>query len=84
MARKTESVHQFERDPKYRLTKEKTVVRCDDGAVYEFERPKDEPLARLVVGFQPDGSKTHTGKRMPRLPDAVEETVETLLGGWSK
>jgi hypothetical protein len=32
---------------------------------------------------QPDGEMTHiSGRKI--LPSAVEETVETLLGGWSK
>lgn len=86
MSRKVESVHTFTRDPKYRMTKEKTVVRCDDGTVYEFEDsdsiPKHDP-PRLVKAFQPDGSVTHTGARKV-LPQAVEETVEGLLGGWSQ
>lgn len=86
MARETESVHQFEHDPQFRLSKEMTVIRCDDGTVYEFEKPKDEPdgiAPTLARAHQPDGSITHTGSRAV-LPDAVEETVETLLGGWSK
>jgi hypothetical protein len=86
MARDVNSVHEFTHDPPYGLEKEKTVVRCDDGTVYEFEQsdslPKDAP-PRLVRAFQPNGRMTHVdGQKV--LPDAVEETVETLLGGWSK
>lgn len=86
MTRKPESVHTFEHDPEYRLTKEVTVVRCDDGSVYEFEKTDGQPKGappRLTKAFQPDGSMTHTGARKI-LPDAVEETVDTILGGWSK
>lgn len=87
MARETESVHTFTHQPhKFAMEKEKTIVRCDDGAVYEFEETdglaQDAP-PRLVRAFQPDGSMTHvSGHKV--LPSAVEETVETLLGGWSK
>lgn len=85
MAREVESAHTFEHDPKYRLSKEMLVVRCDDSAVYEFERALDAPEDdwRMTHGFQPDGEMTHTGARKI-LPGAVEETVETLIGGWSK
>lgn len=86
MQRQVESVHTFTRNPKYRMQKEKVVVRCDDGTVYEFEDsnslPKGSP-PRLVRGFQPDGSLTHTGS-YKRVPDAVDETLDTLFGGWSK
>lgn len=86
MAREIESVHQFTHDPKFRLGKEMCVIRCDDRTVYQFEKPVDRPDRvgyRLVKAFQPDGSVSHQGARKI-LPDAVEETVETLLGGWSK
>lgn len=86
MSRNVESVHQFRHEPKFRLSKDMTVVRCGDGTVYEFEKPTDEPdgiSPTLTRAYQPDGSVTHTGSRAI-LPDAVEETVETLLGGWSK
>jgi hypothetical protein len=68
------------------MEKEKVVVRCDDKTVYEFEDTdgiaQDAP-PRLVRAFQPSGDMTHTGARKI-LPDAVEETVTTFMGGWSK
>jgi hypothetical protein len=87
MARETESVHTFTHKPHtLAMEKEKTVLRCDDGAVYEFEESdgmaRGEP-PRLVRAFQPDGEMTHISGRKV-LPSAVEETVETLFGGWSK
>lgn len=87
MARDVESVHTFTHQPsKFAMEKAKAVVRCDDGTVYEFEEhdglAKDQP-PRLVRAFQPDGSMSHTGARKI-LPEAVEETAETLFGGWSK
>lgn len=86
MGREAETVHTFDHDPKFRLSKEVTVVRCDDGTVYEFEKAKDEPESlapRLVRGVLPDGEVVNQGTRKA-LPAAVEDTVETLLGGWSK
>lgn len=87
MARDAESVHTFtHKAHEYGMEKEKTVIRCDDGAIYEFEDAdslaKDAP-PRLVRAFQPDGEMTHiSGRKI--LPSAVEETVETIFGGWSK
>ncbi len=83
MARSIESVHQFEHSQPYGLPKDKTVIRCHDGAVYEFERAEGRNSARLVRGFQPDGSMSHVGSSS-RLPAAVEETVSMLLTGWSE
>lgn len=83
MAREVESVHQFTHDPKYRLEKELTVVRCDDGTVYEFEQATDEPKPKLAKSHQPDGSLSHTTTR-GRLPSAVKETASVLLNGWEK
>jgi hypothetical protein len=83
MAREVESVHQFEHNPRYRLAKHKTVVRCKDGTVYEFEQAIDEPKPKLAKSHQPDGSISHTSTR-GRLPAAVEETANVLLGGWEK
>lgn len=83
MARHVQSTHQFTHDPQFRLSKEMLVVRCDDKTIYEWEKPKDEPNWRMTHAIQPDGSMTHTGARKI-LPDAVEETVGTLLEGWSK
>lgn len=83
MAREVESVHQFRHEPKFRLSKDMTVIRCDDGTVYEFEKADGNPRWRMTHAFQPDGTMTHTGARKI-LPDAVEETVETLLEGWEK
>lgn len=83
MAREVESVHTFERDPKFGLAKEKTVVRCDDGATYEFEEADGSPVPRLVRGFQPDGSMTHVSGSAA-LPGAVKETANLLFEGWSK
>jgi hypothetical protein len=83
MARTVESVHQFAHEPKYRLAKEMTVVRCEDGSVYQFEQPHDSPNPRLAKSHQPDGSLSHTNTSS-RLPSAVEETVGVLLNGWKK
>jgi hypothetical protein len=83
MARDVESVHTFTHEPKYRLNKEMCVVRCDDGTVYEFEKPTDEPHFTLAHSIQPDGELRHTTTK-GRLPSAVEETVSVLLNGWSK
>ncbi len=86
MAREVESVHTFSQERKYRLDKEVTIVRCDDSTVYEFEdvdgAPDSQP-PRIRKAIQPDGSFTHTGSRKI-LPSAVEETLDTLFGGWSK
>jgi hypothetical protein len=81
--REVESIHQFERDSKYRLNKDITVIRCNDSAVYEFERAAGRKTARLVRAFQPSGEMSHLGSNK-RLPAAVEETASVLLEGWSK
>ena len=85
MAREIESVHEFShKSHQFGLEKEKLVVRCDDGAIYEFGRAVDEPdTFNLVRRFQPDGSLS-TSRAI--LPAAVKESVNTLLGedGWSK
>lgn len=83
MAREIETVHQFEHSQKFGLSKEKTVIRCDDGAIYEFEKAADQLHHRLVRGFQPDGTMTHIGTSS-RLPEAVSETVAMMFAGWSK
>lgn len=87
MSRQVESIHTVtHKAHRHALEKELTVVRCDDGTVYEFEKTDGQARGsppRLVRGFQPDGSMTHTTGRKV-LPNAVEETVETVLGGWSK
>jgi hypothetical protein len=83
MARTVESVHQFTHEPKYRLTKEMCVVRCDDGTVYQFEQAIDEPSPKLAKSHQPDGSLSHTNTSS-RLPSAVEEAVDVLFNGWEK
>jgi hypothetical protein len=85
MAREVETVNQFEQhaDDYRRLTKEKTIIRCDDGAVYEFCQPDGRPVPRFVRSFDPDGTMKNTsGRKM--LAGAVEETVETLFDGWKK
>lgn len=86
MAREVEQVRTFTHNEKFSPTKEKTVVLCDDGSVYEFEKTdgmaRDSP-PRLVRSFDPDGTMRNvTGRKA--LPATVEETVETILGGWSK
>lgn len=87
MGREAESVHTFtHKAHRHALEKEMTVVRCDDGTVYEFEKtdgqPRDAP-PRLAKAFQPDGEMTHiSGRKI--LPSAVEETMDTLFNGWSK
>jgi len=83
MSRNVESIHQFRRDEKFRLTKDFTIIRCDDGTIYEFEKPKGNPRPRLVRSFDPDGTvRNKSGRKM--LASAVEETVETMFGGWEK
>jgi hypothetical protein len=82
MAREIDQIHEFERDPTYGLTKEVTVVLCDDGYIYEFAKAVDEPNARLVRGFDPSGELTHVDGG--RLPSAVEETAKSLLGAFNK
>jgi hypothetical protein len=86
MAKEVESVNTFTRDRKYRLNKDITIVRCDDGMVYEFEEVEGAPAEkgpRLRKSIRPDGSFAHTTARKI-LPGAVEETMETMFGGWSK
>lgn len=85
MEREVQQIHEFEQNRKFDQRKEKTVVRCDDGAVYEFEKTegmaRDSP-PRLVRSYDPDDSLPNVSRKV--LPNAVEDTVETLLGGWSK
>jgi len=84
MAREIESVHTFtHKSHQFGLAKETTVVRCDDGAIYEFVRPEDQPNHRLSRRFQPDGELS-TSRGV--LPAAVKETVNNLFGEskWSK
>lgn len=87
MGREVEQVRTFERNPKFGLRKQKLILRCNDGAVYEFEKaaghPSDEP-PRFVRSFDGSGTKMRNTGARKRLPDAVEETVETLVGGWTK
>lgn len=85
MAREIASVHQFENSHRefWQLRKDYTVIRCEDGTVYEFQKPDGRPSWELSHAVQPDGERTHTGARVI-LPDAVEETVSTLFEGWSK
>lgn len=83
MARKVVSVHRFERDPKFRLAKEFVVIRCDDGAVYEFEKPEGARSHRFIKTLHPDGSRTNTGSRK-RLPESVESTVGNLVERWER
>lgn len=83
MAREVESFHQFtHQSHKFGLEKEVAVARCDDGAVYEFERPTDGPESfRLVARFQPDGSRSLSNGV---LPAAVKETLDSTLPEWFK
>lgn len=82
MAREIESVHQFEHQShKFGLPKEKVVMRCDDGAVYEFEQAEGRSQHRLVRRFQPDGTLS-TSRGV--LPAAVKETANTIINGWTK
>jgi hypothetical protein len=70
-------------DEKYRLTKEKTVIRCDDGTVYEFVQPDGHPRPRLVQSFDPDGTvRNKSGQK--RVANAVNKTVNRLFGSWDK
>lgn len=83
MAREVESIHQFRHDPKFRLAKEKTVIRCDDGSIYEFSQADGSPRPRFTRSFDPDGTMRNvSGRKM--LASAVEETVDTLFEGWEK
>lgn len=83
MTRNVESIHQFRHDPKFRLSKDKTVIRCDDGAIYEFEQADGRRQPRFIRSFDPDGTmKNVSGRKM--LAGAVEETVDTLFEGWEK
>ena len=85
MAREIETMHEFVHKPhKFALEKEKMVLRCDDGAIYEFGRAVDESETyRLVRRFQPDGELSTT---KAILPAAVKQTVSDVLGenGWMK
>lgn len=83
MAREVESVHQFTHSAPYSFEKEKTVVRCDDGTVYEFEVSESSPEPRLVRSVRPDGTFAHTNTN-GRLPAAVKETASDMFGRWSK
>lgn len=78
MAREIESVHTFtHKTHKFALEHECLVMRCDDGAVYEFGKAVDEPTFRLVRRFKPDGTLS-TSRAI--LPAAVKQTVNELLG----
>jgi hypothetical protein len=83
VSREVKSVYQFEHDPKYRLTKERIFIECDDGAMYEFVQPEGHPRPRFRRSFDPDGTVRNNGTRKV-LADAVEETVETLFNGWKR
>ena len=85
MARSVQSTHEFTFQRNfYSLEKEKFVVRCDDGAVYEFGRPTDgRKTFELIRRFQPDGElSTSNGV----LPAAVVQAANERFGesGWSK
>lgn len=83
MGREAATVHQWTEEPKFRASKERTVIRCDDGYIYEFERLEDQPLPRLVRGFKPSGEMSHlSGSKI--LPAAVKETVDSLFTRWEK
>jgi len=56
MGRTIESVHGFTHTPKFRLSKEVVAVRCEDGAVYQFEKPKGRPRWDFTKSFAPDGT----------------------------
>jgi hypothetical protein len=83
MAREVQQVYEYTHDKKFQLTKEKTIIRCDDGAVYEFEQVGDRPFARFVRSFDPDGTMKNTGGRK-MLAGSVEEMADTLFNGWKK
>lgn len=83
MAREVATVHAFRHDPPFRLAKDKLVVRCDDGAVYEFEQPDGNPRPRFVRSFDADGTVRNTGSNK-RLADAVEAVATELLGTWEQ
>jgi hypothetical protein len=83
MSREVKAVYQFTHDPKYRLTKERMFIECDDGTMYEFEQPEGNPRPRLRRSFDPDGTVRNNGSHK-MLANAVEETVETLFNGWEK
>jgi len=83
MAREVESFHQFtHKQSPWSLEKEVAVARCDDGAVYEFERPTDgRESFRLVRRFDPQGEMSLS---RGVLPGAVKETVSDALPDWTK
>lgn len=84
MAREVESVHRFEHQRhKHALKKERLILRCDDGAIYEFGKATDAPAFRLVRRFQPDGSLS-TSRGV--LPAAIKQTANDILGekSWHK
>lgn len=83
MARDVASVHAFRHDPKFRLSKNKLVVRCDDGAVYEFEEADGNPRPRFVRSFDPDGTVRNTGSNK-RLAKSVEVIANECLGEWDR
>lgn len=84
MGREPQTVHQFtHKQHEYALEKEHTVIRCDDGAVYEFVQPDGRPRPRFVRSFDPSGEMKNTGSHK-RIASAVEETVDTLFNGWEK
>jgi|APHM01.1.fsa_nt_gi hypothetical protein len=83
MAREVNGVYEVREEHKYRLSKDRTFVTCDDGAVYEFVQPDGAPRPRFRRSFDPDGTvKNQSGRKV--LASAVEETVDTLFEGWEK
>jgi hypothetical protein len=81
--REVSTIHQFRTDPKYGLSKTRTVIRCDDGSVYEFVEAEGNPRPRFMRSFDPDGTMRNTGTRK-RMAQGVKETVNTLFDGWDK
>ena len=87
MGRTIESVHGFTHTPKFRLSKEVVAVRCEDGAVYQFEKPAGRTRWDFTKSFAPDGTMKNTGARKA-LAGSVEELANNLFGsegdGWQK
>lgn len=83
MAREVENIKQYQVDEPLRMSKEVTVIRCDDGATYQFEQADGRPRPRFVRSYDPDGTpRNMTGRKM--LAQSVEEVINTMFDDWDK
>lgn len=83
MAREPDSLHTFRREHRFRLDKDIAVIRCDDGAVYELERPVERDTWRFAKSFDPDGTMRNTSSDRITA-DAVAEVAAHALDGWGE